>query len=64
MEASLPVLSRVVMASVAMLRFWSAISVSMSMLQLVTAMGCDIATWGVGGGAGGWWFGKGWMVGG
>ena len=43
---SLPVLSSVVMASVAMLRFWSLISDSMSMLQLVTAMGCVMATCG------------------
>ena len=41
---SLPVLSRVVMARVAMLRLWSLMRASMSMLQLVTAMGCDIAT--------------------
>ena len=41
---SLPVLSRVVMARVAMLRFWSEIRLSMSMLQLVTAMGWVIAT--------------------
>lgn len=43
-ELSLPVLSSVVMASVAMLRFWSVMSVSMSMLQLVTAMGWVCAT--------------------
>jgi len=41
---SLPVLSSVVMASVAMLRFWSLMRLSMSMLQLVTASGCVIAT--------------------
>mmetsp|Transcript_39177 Transcript_39177/g.99261 ORF Transcript_39177/g.99261 Transcript_39177/m.99261 type:complete len:222 (+) Transcript_39177:1379-2044(+) len=43
-EPSLPVLSSVVMAKVAMLRFWSLISDSMSMLQFVTAMGCVMAT--------------------
>jgi hypothetical protein len=32
------------MASVAMLLFWSVMSASMSMLQLVTAMGCVMAT--------------------
>ena len=32
------------MARVAMLRFWSEIRLSMSMLQLVTAMGCVMAT--------------------
>lgn len=32
------------MASVAMLRFWSVMRASMSMLQLVTAMGCVMAT--------------------
>lgn len=41
---SLPVLSKVVMASVAMLRLESEMSASMSMLQLVTAMGWVIAT--------------------
>lgn len=41
---SFPVLSSVVMASVAIERFWSVIRLSMSMLQLVTAMGCVIAT--------------------
>mmetsp|Transcript_6058 Transcript_6058/g.24080 ORF Transcript_6058/g.24080 Transcript_6058/m.24080 type:complete len:212 (-) Transcript_6058:1627-2262(-) len=40
---SLPVLSSVVMASVAMERFWSEMSDSMSMLQLVTASGCVMA---------------------
>lgn len=39
-----PVLSSVVMASVAMLLFWSVMRLSMSMLQLVTAMGCVMAT--------------------
>jgi hypothetical protein len=32
------------MASVAMLLFWSVMSASMSMLQLVTAIGCVMAT--------------------
>ena len=40
-----PVLSRVVMASVAIERFESLISPSMSMLQGVTARGCAMATW-------------------
>lgn len=42
---SLPVLSRVVMASVAMLRFESVIRFSRSKLHAVTADGCFIATW-------------------
>lgn len=42
---SLPVLSRVVMASVAMLRFESVIRFSKSKLHAVTADGCFIATW-------------------
>mmetsp|Transcript_25184 Transcript_25184/g.54741 ORF Transcript_25184/g.54741 Transcript_25184/m.54741 type:complete len:225 (+) Transcript_25184:1555-2229(+) len=41
---SLPVLSKVVMAKVAMDLFWSAMRLSMSMLQLVTASGCVMAT--------------------
>jgi hypothetical protein len=43
-DVAAPVLSSVVMASVAMLLFWSVMRLSMSMLQLVTAMGCVIAT--------------------
>jgi hypothetical protein len=43
-EDSLPVFNSVVMASVAMERFWSEIKLSMSMLQLVTVSGCTIAT--------------------
>mmetsp|Transcript_34571 Transcript_34571/g.109228 ORF Transcript_34571/g.109228 Transcript_34571/m.109228 type:complete len:222 (-) Transcript_34571:842-1507(-) len=43
-DDSLPVLSRVVMARVAMERLLSEMRLSMSMLQLVTAMGCVIAT--------------------
>lgn len=42
---SLPVLSRVVMASVAMLRFESVIRFSRSKLHAVTADGCFMATW-------------------
>mmetsp|Transcript_8329 Transcript_8329/g.22214 ORF Transcript_8329/g.22214 Transcript_8329/m.22214 type:complete len:222 (-) Transcript_8329:889-1554(-) len=41
---SLPVLRRVVMASVAMERFWSAMSVSMSMLQVDAMTGWLMAT--------------------
>ena len=40
-----PVLSSVVMASVAMERLPSLISPSMSMLHGVTARGCAMATW-------------------
>jgi len=43
-DDSLPVLSRVVMASVEMDLLLSEMRLSMSMLQLVTAMGCVIAT--------------------
>lgn len=42
--ASLPVFNSVVIASVAMLLFWSEIKLSMSMLQFVTAKGYVIAT--------------------
>lgn len=42
---SLPVLSRVVMASVAMLRLESVIRFSRSKLHAVTADGCFMATW-------------------
>lgn len=42
--ASLPVFNSVVIASVAMLLFWSKIKLSMSMLQFVTAKGYVIAT--------------------
>lgn len=42
---SLPVLSRVVMASVAMLRFESVMRFSRSKLHAVTADGCFMATW-------------------
>ncbi|QHO58758.1 uncharacterized protein DS421_3g93320 [Arachis hypogaea] len=41
---SFPVFKRVVIASVAMLLFWSKIKLFMSMLQLVTAIGCVIVT--------------------
>lgn len=42
---SFPVFKSVVIASVAMLLFWSEIKLSISMLQFVTAIGCVIATW-------------------
>lgn len=42
---SLPVLSSVVMASVAMLRLESVIRFSRSKLHAVTADGCFMATW-------------------
>lgn len=45
MLLSLPVLSRVVMASVAMLRFESVTRFSRSRLQAVTADGCFMATY-------------------
>lgn len=45
MLLSLPVLSSVVMASVAMLRFESVTRFSRSRLQAVTADGCFMATW-------------------
>jgi hypothetical protein len=41
---SFPVFSRVVIARVAMLLFWSEIKLSISMLQLVTAIGWVMAT--------------------
>jgi asparagine N-glycosylation enzyme membrane subunit Stt3 len=41
---SFPVFKSVVIASVAMLLFWSEIKLSISMLQLVTDVGCIIAT--------------------
>jgi len=43
-EDSFPVLSRVVIASVAMDRLWSEMRPSISMLQQVTEEGCDSAT--------------------
>ena len=45
MLLSLPVLRRVVMANVAMLRFESVTRFSRSRLQAVTAEGCFIATY-------------------